>query len=156
MSSIIYFLVVFMFTIQLFHQIGAAVSPSCIEEAEGCMCPIIKKIMELRKFVKEQDKVLKKMNKCHPTKSSPKPVCVKVTKEQNALCPIAQKVVDCWENATSCYSSEDIRLIHDIETILSTATYCDIQIPQPYEKPHKNPKPKKPSKCNPDNSMFLK
>lgn len=132
-----------------------AVSPSCIEEAEGCMCPIMKKIIELKKIVKEQDKILKQMSKCNPTQPTQKPNCVEVSKERDVLCPIVQEVVDCWENATSCNNCDDIQLINDIETILSTATKCEIRIPEPYEKPRKKPKHKKPSKCNQHNFIFF-
>lgn len=155
MSSKIHILITFVFTMKLINEIGAAVSPSCVEEAEGCMCPIMKKIIELKKAVKQQEKILRKINKINPTKCTIKPSCVKVPKNQNVLCPTVQKVVDCWENSTSCCSTEDIRLIRNIETILCTATKCEIQLAQPYEKACKNPKHKKPFKCSPCNFINL-
>lgn len=132
-----------------------AVSPSCIEEAEGCMCPLIKKILSLQKITEKQDKILKKLNNCKPTTFTPKPNCVKAPEPKNVLCPTVQKVVDCWEKATSCDSKEDICLINDIETILSTATKCEIQKPQPCCKKRKKPKHKKPSKCDRDYSRLF-
>lgn len=117
-----------------------AVSPPCIEEAEGCMCPLIQKLTEFKKM-KEHNKALKKLhrchpklNKCHPTCSTPEPNCG--TEENNVLCPIVQEVVDCWGNATCCSSLDDMKLLREIETTLRTVTKCGVVVtpqPQPCE-----------------------
>lgn len=151
MSAVNIFLL-FLISFLFISPFDCLVTPSCVEQAEGCMCPLIKKILELKKASRAQEKLLKKWNKAHPkcsTTTTTKAPCVPQPPRNNALCPIVQKVVDCWESASACESLDDIKLINDIETLISTSTNCDIKkLPCYAQNKHGKNKTKKLEGCS--------